>query len=64
MTKHVLEVDDLDPARLRDILDHAVEWKRSRRGDTDSAPGRINIERRPVGVGELEPAAVVAAEGQ
>jgi ornithine carbamoyltransferase len=27
--RHVLEVDDLDPARLGAVLDHAVEWKRT-----------------------------------
>ncbi len=27
MTAHLLEVDDLDPVRLRRILDHAVAWK-------------------------------------
>jgi ornithine carbamoyltransferase len=27
MTRHLLEIDDLDPARLRAILDHAIEWK-------------------------------------
>jgi ornithine carbamoyltransferase len=27
--RHVLEVDDLDPARLSAVLDHAVEWKRT-----------------------------------
>jgi ornithine carbamoyltransferase len=27
MTKHLLEVDDLDPVRLRRILDDAVRWK-------------------------------------
>jgi ornithine carbamoyltransferase len=28
MTSHFLEVDDLDPAGLRRILDHAIVWKR------------------------------------
>ena len=27
MTAHLLEVDDLDPVRLRRILDDAVAWK-------------------------------------
>jgi ornithine carbamoyltransferase len=27
MTRHLLEVDDLDPARLRTILERALEWK-------------------------------------
>ena len=27
MTRHFLEVDDLDPVRLARILDHAIVWK-------------------------------------
>ncbi len=27
MTSHFLEVDDLDPVRLRRVLDHAIAWK-------------------------------------
>jgi ornithine carbamoyltransferase len=30
MTRNFLEVDDLDPARLRTLLDHAVAWKADR----------------------------------
>lgn len=33
MTRHLLEVDDLDPVRLRRILDDAVAWK--------AAPGSV-----------------------
>jgi ornithine carbamoyltransferase len=34
MTRNFLEVDDLDPARLRTLLDHAVAWK----ADPSQAP--------------------------
>jgi ornithine carbamoyltransferase len=34
MTRHLLEVDDLDPARVRRILDDAVAWK----ADSGSVP--------------------------
>ncbi len=34
VTPHFLEVDDLDPARLATVLDHALAWKR----DPDAVP--------------------------
>jgi ornithine carbamoyltransferase len=37
VTQHFLEVDDLDPARLRAILDHAIAWK----ADAAQVPTRL-----------------------
>jgi ornithine carbamoyltransferase len=40
MTRHLLEVDDLDPARLRTILDHAVMWKTDPSAIPEALAGR------------------------
>jgi ornithine carbamoyltransferase len=40
MTPHFLEVDDLDPARLRRILDNAVAWKAEPEGVPPVLTGR------------------------
>ena len=51
MTRSFLEVDDLDPARLRRVLDHALAWKADPAQVPAAArrPGRGRAVREAVG---------------